>query len=122
MKHSSQRTFCRSNSWLRKARHTLSNTPLSAHSFNRRWTALLDPYRGAVGTSWRPVSASSAPGHYSEVSVVWGSEKLNQQGEKFMLNDERGKRNDEFIVDQSAFIVQSIVPQVIKTQLYLSMG
>ena len=45
MKPSSPRTFCCSDSWFRKACHKSSNTPLSAHSLNRRWTALLEPYR-----------------------------------------------------------------------------
>src|SRR5215210_2436585 len=35
IKHSSQRTFCWSESWFKKARHRFSNTSVSAHSFRR---------------------------------------------------------------------------------------
>ena len=44
MKHSSQRTFCWSDNWFKKARQRFSSTSLSAHSARRRWTALFEPY------------------------------------------------------------------------------
>src|SRR5205085_11911305 len=55
MKHSSQRTFCWSESWLRKARQRLSSTSLSVHSLRRRWTALLEPYRSGNSLQGAPV-------------------------------------------------------------------
>lgn len=56
IKHSSQRTFWRSLSWLRNARHKFNNTPLSAQACKRRWTVLLDPY-------WAGNSLHGAPVH-----------------------------------------------------------
>src|SRR5581483_1211510 len=55
IKHSSQRTFWRSESWLRKARQRFSSTSLSAHSCRRRWTALLEPYRSGNSLQGAPV-------------------------------------------------------------------
>jgi hypothetical protein len=55
MKHSSQRTFFRSSSWSRKARHMLSKVSTSAHSFSRRWTVLFEPYRSGSSLHGAPV-------------------------------------------------------------------
>jgi hypothetical protein len=55
MKHSSQRTFCWSESWSRKARQRCSKTSLSAHSVRRRWTALLEPYLSGSSLQGAPV-------------------------------------------------------------------
>ena len=45
IKHSSQRSFCLSSNWSRKARHRSNSTPDWAHAFNLRWTVLFEPYR-----------------------------------------------------------------------------
>jgi hypothetical protein len=55
MKHSSQRTFCWSATWSRKARQRLSSAPLSAHSLRRRWTALFEPYLAGNSLHGAPV-------------------------------------------------------------------
>ena len=55
MKHSFHRTFCRSLSWSKKARHKFSSTPLSAHPLKRRWTVLLEPYRSGNSLQGAPV-------------------------------------------------------------------
>jgi hypothetical protein len=55
MKHSSQRTFFRSSSRSRKARHISSRTPDSAHSISLRWTVLLAPYRLGSSLHGAPV-------------------------------------------------------------------
>ena len=55
MKHSSQRTFCWSDNWLRKARHRFSSTSVSAHSFKRRWTELFEPYLSGNSLQGAPV-------------------------------------------------------------------
>lgn len=44
IKHSSQRTFCWSESRLRKARHRFRRTSISAQVLRRRWTLLFEPY------------------------------------------------------------------------------
>ena len=44
MKHASQRTFCRSSSGLKKARHRANNMTDSAHAVSRPWTVLFEPY------------------------------------------------------------------------------
>ena|ERR1051326_6163698 len=55
IKHSSHRTFFRSSNWSRKARHMFKSTSDSAHSFNRRWTVLLGPYRSGSSLQGAPV-------------------------------------------------------------------
>ena len=55
MKHSSQRTFCRSDNWLRKARHRFSSTSVLAHSCKRRWTELFEPYLSGNSLQGAPV-------------------------------------------------------------------
>lgn len=55
MKHSSQRTFCRSESWLRKALQRFNSTSLSAHSLRRRWTELFEPYLSGNSLQGAPV-------------------------------------------------------------------
>jgi len=55
MKHSSHRTFFLSSNWSRKARHMFRSTSLSAHSFNRRWTVLFEPYRSGSSLQGAPV-------------------------------------------------------------------
>jgi hypothetical protein len=54
-KHSSQRTFCWSWSWARKARQSVSRTPLSSHSLSRRQQVLGLPYRRGSSLHWAPV-------------------------------------------------------------------
>ena len=55
MKHSSQRTFCWSESWFKKARQRFRSTSLSAHSLRRRWTALFEPYLSGSSLQGAPV-------------------------------------------------------------------
>ena len=55
MKHSSQRTFCWSESWFKKARQRFSSTSVSAHSARRRWTALFEPYLSGNSLHGAPV-------------------------------------------------------------------
>ena len=55
MKHSSQRTFCWSDSWLRKARQRFNSTSASAHSLRRRWTELFEPYLSGNSLHGAPV-------------------------------------------------------------------
>ena len=55
MKHSSQRTFCWSDSWFKKARQRFNSTSLSAHSVRRRWTALFEPYLSGNSLHGAPV-------------------------------------------------------------------
>ena len=54
-KHSSQRSFCWSLSCTRKARHSLSNTPVSSHCLSRRQQVLTLPYRRGSSHHWAPV-------------------------------------------------------------------
>jgi hypothetical protein len=54
-KHSSQRSFCWSLSWARKARHSLSSTPVSSHCLSRRQQVLALPYRRGSSLHWAPV-------------------------------------------------------------------
>jgi hypothetical protein len=54
-KHSSHRSFCWSFSWARKARHSLSNTPVSSQCFSRRQQVLGLPYRRGSSLHWAPV-------------------------------------------------------------------
>ena len=54
-KHSSQRSFSWSLSWARKARHSLSNTPVSSHCLSRRQQVLALPYRRGNSLHWHPV-------------------------------------------------------------------
>jgi hypothetical protein len=54
-KHSSQRSFCWSLSWARKAHHSLSNTPVSSHCLSRRQQVLALPYRRGHARHWAPV-------------------------------------------------------------------
>jgi hypothetical protein len=55
MKHSSQRTFCRSESWFKKARQRFRRISPSAHSLRRRWTALFEPYLSGSSLQGAPV-------------------------------------------------------------------
>lgn len=55
MKHSSHRTFFRSSSWSRKARHMFKSTSDSDHCFKRRCTVLLEPYRSGNSLQGAPV-------------------------------------------------------------------
>lgn len=55
MKHSSQRTFCWSDNWLRKARQSFNSTSVSAHSLRRRWTELFEPYLSGNSLQGAPV-------------------------------------------------------------------
>jgi hypothetical protein len=55
MQHSSQRTFCWSESWWRTARHRCKSRAVSAHSFRRRWTALCAPYLAGSALQGAPV-------------------------------------------------------------------
>jgi hypothetical protein len=55
IKHSSQRTFCRSDSWFKKARQRFRSTSVSAHSFKRRWTELFEPYLSGNSLQGAPV-------------------------------------------------------------------
>ena len=55
MKHSSQRTFCRSESWFKNVRQRFRRTALSAHSLRRRWTALFEPYLAGSSLQGAPV-------------------------------------------------------------------
>jgi hypothetical protein len=55
MKHSSQRTFCWSESWLRKARHRFRRTSVSAHYLRRRWTVLFEQYFSGNSLHGAPV-------------------------------------------------------------------
>jgi hypothetical protein len=54
-KHSSQRSFCWSLSWARKARHSLSSTPVSSHCLSRRQQVEGLPYRRGSSLHWAPV-------------------------------------------------------------------
>jgi hypothetical protein len=51
----SQRSFCWSWSWARKARHSLSSTPVSSHCLRRRQQVLGLPYRRGSSLHWAPV-------------------------------------------------------------------
>src|SRR5215510_13993942 len=55
MKHSSQRIFWRSLSWLRKARHSVRSTPLSSHCRSRRQHVVELPYRDGSSLQGAPV-------------------------------------------------------------------
>src|SRR5262245_40535989 len=55
MKHSSQRIFWRSLSWLRKARHSARSTPLSSHCRSRRQHVVELPYRDGSSLQGAPV-------------------------------------------------------------------
>lgn len=57
IKHSSQRTFCWSESWLRKARHRFRRTPVSAQVLRRRWTVLFEPYISGNSLHGAPVQS-----------------------------------------------------------------
>lgn len=62
MKHSSQRILSRSASSVRNARQRLSSVSSRAHWLNRRWTALLAPYRRGSSLHGAPVqSTHSSP-------------------------------------------------------------
>ena len=54
-KHSSQRSFCWSLSWAKKARQSWSSTPVSSHSLSRRQQVLGLPYRRGSSLHWAPV-------------------------------------------------------------------
>jgi hypothetical protein len=54
-KHSSQRSFCWSLSWAKKARQRWSSTPVSSHSLSRRQQVLGLPYRRGSSLHWAPV-------------------------------------------------------------------
>jgi hypothetical protein len=54
-KHSSQRSFCWSFSWAKKARQSVSNTPLSSQALSRRQHVLGLPYRRGSSLHWAPV-------------------------------------------------------------------
>jgi hypothetical protein len=54
-KHSSQRSFCWSLSWAKKARHSLSKAPVSSHCLRRRQQVLALPYRRGSSLHWAPV-------------------------------------------------------------------
>ncbi len=70
MMHSSQRTFCRSESWFKKARHRLSSVPLSAHCWSRRLTALFEPYRSGSSLQGAPVhKIQSMPSKHKRPSI-----------------------------------------------------
>ena len=75
MKHSSQRTFCRSESWFKKARQRFSQTPVSAHCFRRRWTArtcLVARSRERQPIKSR-VCLQSICGHHAEADLLFES-------------------------------------------------
>lgn len=55
MKHSSHRSFCWSESWLRKALQRFNSTSLSAHSESLRWTELFEPYLSGNSLQGAPV-------------------------------------------------------------------
>ena len=57
IKHSSQRTFCWSESWLRKARHRFRRTPVSAQVLRRRWTVLIESYISGNSLHGAPVQS-----------------------------------------------------------------
>jgi hypothetical protein len=54
-KHSSQRSFCRSLSWARKARQSLRSTPRSSQCLSLRQQVLGLPYRRGNSLHWAPV-------------------------------------------------------------------
>jgi hypothetical protein len=54
-KHSSQRSFCWSLSWARKARQSLRSTPVSSQVLSRRQQVLGLPYRRGRSLHWAPV-------------------------------------------------------------------
>jgi hypothetical protein len=54
-KHSSQRSFCWSLSWAKKARHSLRSTPVFSHSLSRRQQVLGLPYRLGSSLHGAPV-------------------------------------------------------------------
>jgi hypothetical protein len=54
-KHSSQRSFCRSLSWARKARQSLRSTPVSSQALSRRQPVLGLPDRRGSSRHWAPV-------------------------------------------------------------------
>jgi hypothetical protein len=54
-KHSSQRNFCSSLSWARKARHSSSSRPVSSHCLSRRQQVLGLPYRRGSSLHCAPV-------------------------------------------------------------------
>jgi hypothetical protein len=54
-KHSSQRSFCWSLSWAKKARQSASNTPRSSHCLSRRQHVLGLPYRRGSSLHCAPV-------------------------------------------------------------------
>jgi hypothetical protein len=54
-KHSSQRSFCWSLSWAKKARQSWSNTPVSSQCLRRRQQVLGLPYRRGNSLHWAPV-------------------------------------------------------------------
>jgi hypothetical protein len=54
-KHSSQRIFCWSLSWAKKARQSLRSMPLSSQCLSRRQQVLELPYRRGSSLHWAPV-------------------------------------------------------------------
>jgi hypothetical protein len=54
-KHSSQRSFWRSLSWAKKARQSLSSTPVSSQCLRHRQQVLGLPYRRGNSLHWAPV-------------------------------------------------------------------
>jgi hypothetical protein len=54
-KHSSHRIFCWSLSWAKKARHSLSSTPVSSQCLSRRQQVTGLPYRRGSSLHWEPV-------------------------------------------------------------------
>jgi hypothetical protein len=54
-KHSSQRNFCWSLSWARKARPSFRSTPVSSHRLSRRQQVLGLPYRRGSSLHCAPV-------------------------------------------------------------------
>jgi hypothetical protein len=57
-KHSSQRIFSWSLSWAKKARQSLSSTPISSHCLSRRQQVLGLPYRRGNSLHWAPVQST----------------------------------------------------------------
>ena len=60
MKHSSQRILSRSASSVTNARQRLRSVPSRAHWLNRRWTALLAPYRRGSSLHGAPVQSTQS--------------------------------------------------------------